>query len=241
MSGFSRLLGYGALVLLLPAIAAAQPWKWPWEAHGQGETIVIAGRVVDPEGRAIGGVSVLLEASRTAFKWKKMRRETGNALETPSVADAEGRFRFDWKWDRYYETFTLLVALPVRNREGETFEVFARREVSDAVRQGRAADLELVVERATDLAARRAFLDSITSDDEKRVYREMGLPDRVDTGIEDYDPDRSWWYFAAGRVYRFRGGMLEQVVPFEPVPLEPVDGEPVDGEPVDGEPVDGEP
>jgi hypothetical protein len=27
----------------------------------------------------------------------------------------------------------------------------------------------------------------------------------------------SWWYFETGRVYRFRDGRLQQVVPFDPV------------------------
>jgi hypothetical protein len=39
--------------------------------------------------------------------------------------------------------------------------------------------------------------------------------------VAHYDPDQSWWYFDAGKVYRFREeGKLDAVVAFDPVPSE---------------------
>jgi hypothetical protein len=62
----------------------------------------------------------------------------------------------------------------------------------------------------------RAFVDSIDSDDERRVYREQGKPDRVEarTGAAD---EAAWWYFESGRVYRFRDGALVATESFDPV------------------------
>jgi hypothetical protein len=63
----------------------------------------------------------------------------------------------------------------------------------------------------------RELLASIKSDDERRVYDEMGKPDKVERVVYPGRTEVSWWYFDAGRVYRFQDGRLEQVVPFEPV------------------------
>ncbi len=41
----------------------------------------------------------------------------------------------------------------------------------------------------------------------------MGRPDRFDGEGET----AAWWYFEAGKVYRFRAGALEQVEHFEPI------------------------
>jgi hypothetical protein len=63
----------------------------------------------------------------------------------------------------------------------------------------------------------RDFLASVKSADEQRVYQEMGKPDRVERVQYPGSVEVSWWYFEAGRAYRFRDGRLEQVVPFDPV------------------------
>ncbi|HEY4588471.1 MAG TPA: hypothetical protein VII86_04560, partial [Thermoanaerobaculia bacterium] len=63
----------------------------------------------------------------------------------------------------------------------------------------------------------RQFLASIQTDDQRKVYQEMGKPDRVRNVQYPGYLESSWWYFEAGRVYRFRDGHLEQVTPFDPV------------------------
>jgi hypothetical protein len=45
----------------------------------------------------------------------------------------------------------------------------------------------------------------------------MGKPDRIRNVQYPRHLESSWWYFESGRVYRFRDGRLEQVVPFDPV------------------------
>ena len=63
----------------------------------------------------------------------------------------------------------------------------------------------------------RDFSASIDSDDERRIYAEMGNPDRVQRTIAADHEEVSWWYFQSGKAYRFKDGVLEQVVHFEPI------------------------
>ena len=51
------------------------------------------------------------------------------------------------------------------------------------------------------------------SDDERRIYQQMGKPDRV----EERGAERSWWYFADGRMFRFDDGELVETRAFDPV------------------------
>jgi hypothetical protein len=221
-----------AVTLAVPTAALdALPWlrKGPYR---QGDPVTLSGQVTDASGRALGGVTVLLEVSRRAFSLRRLGRETSGTLRLPAVADDAGRYRLDWRWDPYYNQFALLVALPVRKAPsggtgGEStaarddYEVFHRREITAEVHGGSPVEVALVLPDATAYDALRDFLASLRSDDEKRVYQEMGRPDRVDAAQAHYDPDRTWWFFAAGKAYRFRDGRLDQVVRFEPIlPLE---------------------
>ncbi len=66
----------------------------------------------------------------------------------------------------------------------------------------------------------RDFIASVRTADQRRVYEEMGVPDdvkRVEYAGLRQEAEVSWWYFAAGKVYRFRAGQLDQVERFDPV------------------------
>lgn len=202
------------------ALPAEGAFPFHKEPYRKGQTVTMYGRVSDAEGHSLGEVTVLLEVSRRAFRWTKLRRETGNELTVPVTAGADGSYRIDWRWDPFYNLLALAVALPVREDGHETFEVFYRLDVTQWLAGASPVEIALVVPDTAALEELRAFLASIDSADEKRVYREMGRPDRIDRGVADYDPDRSWWYFEAGKVYRFRKGKLDAVVAFEPVPSE---------------------
>jgi len=223
----------------MPAVALAVALAMPTAAlealpffnkgpYRKGDPVTLSGQVTDAAGRALGGVTVLLEVSRNVFHLRRLGRETTGTLRLPAVADDAGRYRLDWRWDPYYNELALLVALPVRTApsggtEGEStagrdgYEVFYRREITAEVGGGSPVEVALVLPDATAYDALRTFLASLTSADEKRVYQEMGRPDRVDVAQAHYDPDRTWWYFAAGKAYRFRDGRLDQVVRFEPI------------------------
>jgi hypothetical protein len=48
----------------------------------------------------------------------------------------------------------------------------------------------------------------------------MGVPEdvkRVSYAGRQQETEVSWWYFEAGKVYRFRDGRLDQVERFDPV------------------------
>ncbi len=210
----------GPIVLLLAAaLVLGNPGAAP-AGHKKGQVVTITGQVTDAEGRPLPNVSVVLEVSRRSFKllrfWKP--RQKTDTLKIPTAADQDGNYRFDWRWDPYYDTFELAVALPVKKGGKEAFEVFHRHDVTAGVRQANPVDVALRVEDSGYLDWLRRFLSGEASDDEKRIFRDLGRPDRVDVEERSAGTEVSWWYFEAGKVYRFLGGRLDQVVHFEPVP-----------------------
>lgn len=202
------------LALLVTGMAAPLAARAPYRT---GDTVRINGRVTGADGGPLGEVTVLLEVSRTAFKLRRFRREKGDTLQVSVTADEDGRFAIDWRWDSYYNTFELAVALPVRRDGRDSVEIFTRVDVTEKVRAGSPVSVALEVENSGYLQWLREFLAGLASEDEIRIYREMGRPDRVDKDEGGEAPESAWWYFEAGRVYRFRAGELEQVTHFEPV------------------------
>ena len=205
----SARLATGACLLALWTLAGGAAAA----GYGKGDTVTISGRVTGPEGAPVAGVTVLLEVSRTSFSWRKFRKVTGNTLQIPAISGTDGRYRHDWRWDGYYNTFALAVALPVPASGGEEL-VLRRFEITQPVMQGTPVDAPLVVEDVRYLGWLRRFSDGSASGEEKRVYRELGRPDRIDFSGGDA---AAWWYFAAGKVYRFARGVLEEVETFDPV------------------------
>ncbi|MEM1181008.1 MAG: hypothetical protein AAGM22_21890, partial [Acidobacteriota bacterium] len=57
------------------------------------------------------------------------------------------------------------------------------------------------------------YVDGKASDDEKKIYRDLGQPQKLTTD----GTATSWWYFEKGKVYRLESGRLDQVIPFDPV------------------------
>jgi hypothetical protein len=99
----------------------------------------------------------------------------------------------------------------------EDLQELARVDVTSKVLAGNPVVTAVVIENRKFIDQLRAFLATVESDDERRIYQEMGKPDRVrSVRYPDYE-EASWWYFESGRMYRFRDGKLEQVVPFDPV------------------------
>lgn len=191
----------------LATIAGAAP-------YGKGDTVTISGRVSDVDGAPVASVTVLLELSRNSFSWRKLRRVRGNTLQIPVISAADGQYRHDWRWDGFYNTFELVVALPVPAEGGEEFEVVRRFEITQPVMQGSPVTVPLVIRDARYLGWLRRFSDGSAGAEEKRVFRELGKPDRIDFAADDA---AAWWYFAAGKVYRFAQGALEEVEAFDPI------------------------
>lgn len=206
------------------------PWAWTlvWvlltaspllaARYAQGERIQFTGAVADPQGRPLSNVRVTLEVTRTYFSVRQLRRTQAEDIRRVSaVTDASGQFTLQWPWDNYFNHFELVVGVPVRQARQERVEELSREDITRRVDAGSPVVTSLVVQNAAFVTKLREFVASVQSADERKVYDEMGRPDKVERVQYPERTEVSWWYFDAGRVYRFRDGRLEQVVPFEPV------------------------
>lgn len=216
-----RALRTTALALLLgiawPAVAQETARETTSAAPQPGDRIVVEGTVVDPSGEPLADVQVLLEVSRERFSLRRMGRVEGEPLRLPARTGDDGRFAVDWTWDPHYNRFELAVGL---EKKGGGFEILERRDLTSAMKTGRVPEQQVVVENAGFLRWLGAYLDGRASDDEIEIYRERGRPDEVRPS-EHFPDETTWWYFAAGKSYRFVGGALERVVHFEPIPDPP--------------------
>lgn len=204
------LLGAALLLSFVLPLAAAR--------YAQGERVEITGIVSDPQGQPIENVRVMLMASRSYFSLRQLRRTEGETRRVAATTNASGAYTLTWPWDSYFNHFELVAGVPVRKaKAGETLEELAREDVTRKVDAGSPVVTSLVITNRQFIDKLREFLASIDSDDERRIYEEMGKPDRVQRVQSPDHLEESWWYFESGRMYRFRDGRLEQVVPFSPV------------------------
>lgn len=205
-------LGLGlALALSSPAPAAAARFA-------QGETVQFTGVVSDRQGAALEGVTVVLEVSRRQFSLRDLRRVEKETRKVSAVTGAGGSYTLQWPWDPYFNRFELAVGVPVRKPGGERLIELARTDVTDRLRGGSPVVSAVVVENRKLVDTLRAFLASLRTADERRVYQEQGKPDEVKrTNFGATSSEASWWYFEQGKMYRFKDGRLVQVVPFDPV------------------------
>jgi hypothetical protein len=202
-------LGLFLIIAALPAWAAR---------YDQGQRIQITGVVADAQGQPLSGVRVAFEGTRTYFSIRELRRTADKDVRRVSATtDARGQFTIEWPWDSYFNHFELAVGMPVRARGSERLEELTRQDVTRRVLAGSPAVVAVTIENRQLIDHLREFLASVQTDDQRKVYEEMGKPDRVRNVKYPSYTESSWWYFESGRVYRFRDGRLEQVVPFDPV------------------------
>lgn len=198
------------LLALLVTLLAAPPAA---ARHEEGDRVEVTGLVTDPGGEPLPGVRVALEASRAVFSLRKFGRELRNTRRAAAVTGERGEFTLEWPWDRYFNHYELVVGVPVRTAGGERFEVLERREVTRRLQRNDPMVITIAVERADFVRTLQAFVASVDSDDERRIYQQMGKPDKV----EERGAVRSWWYFDQGRMVRFRDGELVEMETFDPV------------------------
>ena len=209
-----------ALTGLLCLLAAfLTPRRAMAAAHyDQGQRIQVTGVVADAQGQPIQDLRVVLEVSRTYFSMKSFSRTADpDVRRVSAVTDARGNYTLEWPWDSYFNHFELVAGIPVRTRAGDTVQELARQEITRRVEAGSPAVVAVTIDNRQFLDSFRQFLASIKTDDQRKVYQEMGRPDRIRNVQYPTYLESSWWYFEAGRVYRFRDGRLEQVTPFDPV------------------------
>jgi hypothetical protein len=218
-SSLRRLGPAFALVLLLLGLGAVTTTAAAAARYAQGDRIQVTGLVSDRSGRPLEGIRVVLEVSRNTLSFRTFRREPKDVRRVSATTDAKGTYTLEWPWDNYFNHYEVLAGIPVRKAQGkESFEVLAQEDVTRRIQAGSPAVVSLVAENAQFVEKLRQFLAAIKTDDERRIYGEMGKPDKVERLLYPGYTEASWWYFESGRVYRFRDGHLEQVVPFTPVP-----------------------
>jgi hypothetical protein len=214
------------LVALIPRDAGAAPQQdqagpaaasGPSGSTGTAGRVQVSGIVTDAAGKPLPDLRVVLEASRRAFSLREMRRADRDTRRVAAVTNARGEYSLTWPADPYYNYFELIVGLPLKKGEGERIEPLERQDVTQRIAKGGPVVAALVVQKPSRINAVRQFLAGLDSSDERRVYGEMGNPDEVKTVRYPDHEEVSWWYFESGRMYRFRDGALEQVVPFDPV------------------------
>ena len=210
-----------AAVALLALSAVAPPLGAG--PYVEGDFIEITGTVADRNGTPIPDVHVVFRAAKKAFSPSQVfNKVTKDEVSDRTKTDRGGQFKFRWRWVEYYNRYEILVGIPRRSAAGDSFEILSQLDISKRIRKGSPVVVALTVEEGEFLDNLRSFLASVDTEDERRIYDEMGNPDRVQT-IEHPDHEEiSWWYFAAGETYRFLDGELQQVVHFDPVtPFEP--------------------
>lgn len=208
-SVFLGLLGLFVAGSLAPAAAAR---------YDQGQRIQVTGIVADAQGQPLKDIRVILEVSRTYFSVRQLHRTADpDVRKVAATTDAHGNYTIEWPWDSYFNHFEVAAGVPLHTPTGETVEELTRQDVTRRVDAGTPAVVAITIDNRQLLDNLRQFLASIQTDDMRKVYQEMGKPDRIRNVQYPGHLEISWWYFEAGKVYRFRDGHLEQITPFDPV------------------------
>jgi len=205
------------LLLVSPAVSPVFAAR-----YDQGERVQVTGIVTGRDGRPLQGIRVSLEATRSYFSLRQLRKTAADEVRRVSaITNATGEYTLEWPWDSYFNHFELVSGVPVRKGKQDRTEELAREDVTKKLLAGSPVVVSPVIENTKFLDSLNQFLAMVRSADEQRTYEEMGKPDRVKRLQYPDHVEDSWWYFESGRVYRFRDGRLEQVVPFTPVPAAP--------------------
>lgn len=212
LPGLFRLLG--ALGLLALGLAAPARAASP---YAQGERVRITGIVTDAKGTPLSNVQVALVAARSFFHLRQLKSSDKDSRRVTAISGPKGEYAIEWAWDSYYNSFEVQVGFPVREGKEERTEVLARQDITQQLQKGTPVVPALVVENAALIEKVRQFLASLTSDDLKRVYQEMGNPDTIKRVQYPDHEEVSWWYFESGAMYRFSSGKLAEVTHFTPV------------------------
>jgi hypothetical protein len=201
-----------ALAAAAPA-AASHPWGFPYEA---GDGVRFEGAVADVSGRALAGVEVALEASTPRFDWRRLTSAPRVERQT-ATSDERGAFALEWSWDPAFRRFELVATL-AEELAGRTLRhELVRVDVTDRVKTGSPVAASLAIADGRFVERARAFLAAVATDDERRIWTELGLPESVDRLESPSGVEAAWWYYAAGRVARFRDGRLIELQSFDPI------------------------
>ncbi len=206
-----------AALAALAALASTPALAEAVAPYQEGEEVVVSGVVTDRDGEPIPDLRVALVISRSTFSFLKMTKVQREPRRVTTVTGADGEFRLAWPWHEFFNHFELEVGLVVQEPAGERLEPLERLDVSRRILQGGQVVVAVTVADSAPVAEYRAFLDSIASDDQRRIFEQKGRPGRVDRADLAGRIEVTWWYFGSGQAFRFEDGRLEQVVDFDPV------------------------
>lgn len=193
--------------------AASHPWGFPYEA---GDGVRFEGAVADAGGHALGGIEIALEASTPRLDWRRLT-SAPRVERRVATSDERGAFAIDWTWDAAFRRFELVATLSEELAGRTLRHELARLDVTDRVKSGSPVSASLVVADGRFVERARAFLAGIASEDERRIWTELGLPESIDRVESPNVVEAAWWYYAAGRVARFRDGRLVELQSFDPI------------------------
>ena len=202
-----------AMVAVGASPAAATPYN-------DNERVQFTGVVSDPAGKPVPGAQVVVEVSRRYLSLRQLRRAEKDARRVGTSTNAQGEYSIEWPWDGYFNHFQLLAGVSVRHGKEEHLEVLESEDVTERVLAGSPVVSPIEIHDRGVVDRVRDFVASVRSEDQRRVYEEMGVPEdvkRVTYADRQQETEVSWWYFEAGKVYRFRDGRLDQVERFDPV------------------------
>src|SRR5262249_27742821 len=148
--------------------------------YADGQRIQFTGIVSDKQGMPLSGVQVVLEVTRTYFSVRHLRREAVDMRKVSGTTNERGEYTLEWPWDPYFNHFELTVGVPVRKAREEHLEELERIDVSKQAHASSPVVTAIVVKNAEFISHLREFLGSVRSEDERKVYDEMGRPDRVE-------------------------------------------------------------
>lgn len=200
----------------LPAPASAL-WRVKKSKYDRGEKVEFSGIVTDADGRPLPDVQVILEASRKEFRLRRMRKEPVDTFRVTVDTGSRGEYSLIWPWNDYYNTYEILIAVPLRRKGQKALEIIARVDITDRAEQTNPLMTPIRVNNATFLYSLRTFLATVDSPDEKRIYETMGRPDKVEQVGTLGEIEAHWWYFDTGKLVHFKLGKLVETKDFDPV------------------------
>ena len=201
------------LVLLAAALGSIVAGAALAKSYRHGDIVVFEGVVTDNQSLPVGSLRVVLEASRRRLTWRRLKRQEEGLVRWSTLTDDRGFYQFRWEWHDYYNSFRLrVVAGAGRPRPNENLKTFEIVELG-----GSPVVTSLAIADAVFIREHRRFVSSISSGDQRRIYEEMGKPDRVERMRRAGGEEISWWYFDSGQVVRFQDGSLAHIEAFHPV------------------------
>ena len=173
--------------------------------------------MTDASGRALPDLEVVLEATHRSFDIRRLQRAHRDLTRRTTTTNSDGRFQITWHPNEHFNHFELAVGLPVRIPDGERFFTLERMQLGKRMEGGDLPAIDVVVADTSFLERYRAFVAALDSADERAVYEQMGIPAKIDRMKLATHEEITWWYFEAGKAFRFHDGALSEVSEFEPV------------------------